>query len=252
MEVAMNWKAYNSLAWTTHILASPNEYESEVMVFIDAIKKYAVFTPMTMLHLGCGAGGHDFHFKRYFRVTGIDISEGMLEIAKHLNPEAHYIRGDMRSIDLDQKFDVVIIPESIMYMTSLCDLKMAIKTAVNHLQPKGILLLVTHTKEEYRDNNFAYTGTSGDIHITLFENNHLIDENLYEATLIYLIRMGSKIKIESEVHVIGVFSHQIWADLFMQFGLTVNEIRLDHQYDQFLLEDSEYKLTTFIGVKPDG
>jgi SAM-dependent methyltransferase len=237
----MYWKAYNDLAWTDHILASPEEYEKEVMLFSNAIKQHTASAPRTMLHLGCGAGGHDFYFKKFFDLTGVDISEGMLEIATQLNPEVNYLRGDMRSLDLGQKYDVVIIPESIMYMTSPGDLEKAFSTAVGHLQPQGVLLVVTHTQEEYADNNFAYSGHSDGIHV--------IDENHYEATLVYLIRQDGKLEIESEVHTLGIFSRQTWLDLFSRHGLIVSEARLDHQYDQYLLDDGEYKLTTFIGVK---
>lgn len=46
-----------------------------------------------MLHLGCGAGGHDFHFNQHFAVTGVDLSDGMLELAKKRNPEVFCVSG---------------------------------------------------------------------------------------------------------------------------------------------------------------
>ncbi|MDO9574639.1 MAG: class I SAM-dependent methyltransferase, partial [Candidatus Contubernalis sp.] len=78
----MNWMAYNELAWTDDILAPPETYKEEALIYVEAIKSRIYAQTVTMLHLGCGAGGHDFHFKEHFTVTGVDISEGMLALAK--------------------------------------------------------------------------------------------------------------------------------------------------------------------------
>jgi hypothetical protein len=56
------------------------------------------------------------------------------------------------------------------------------------MKPMGILLVVAHTKEEFRNNNFAYTGEDENIHITVLENNHIISDSTYDSTLVYLIR----------------------------------------------------------------
>lgn len=66
----MDWKAYNELAWTDTILAPPENYQEEASFYIKILKKNMSKHPATMLHLGCGAGGHDFHFKKHFKLTG--------------------------------------------------------------------------------------------------------------------------------------------------------------------------------------
>ena len=69
------WLAYNELAWIDHIIAPPDEYAEETELLINAIKEHSVNEVKTLLHLGCGAGGNDYIFKRYYQVTGVDISE---------------------------------------------------------------------------------------------------------------------------------------------------------------------------------
>ena len=135
------WRAYSDLAWTEHIIAPPDDYAEETEPIISAIKEYSLNEVRTLLHLGCGAGGNDYIFKKYYQVTGIDISEEMLEIARSLNPEAIYHLGDMRTIELDELFDAVVVPESIDYMRTESDLYRAIITAQKHLKPGGISLL---------------------------------------------------------------------------------------------------------------
>jgi 2-polyprenyl-3-methyl-5-hydroxy-6-metoxy-1,4-benzoquinol methylase len=137
-------------------IAVKNGEETEL--FVNAVKEGSKIETKTLLHLGCGAGGHDFTFKKHFMVTGIDISEEMLEIAKEVNPEIDYICDDMRTVNLKESFDAVAVPDSIMHMITLEDIKKTVTTASQHLKPGGVLLIVAHIKEEFRDNNFVYTG----------------------------------------------------------------------------------------------
>lgn len=204
---------------------------------------------INMLHLGCGAGGHDFHFKRHFLVTGVDISDGMLDLAKEKNPEATYVKGDMRTIDLVKKFDVVAIPDSIMYMTTLQDLQKAIKNAACHLRTGGILLVVAHMKEGFKENNFAYSGEKDNINVTVFENNYIVDDSTYEAVFVCLIRNHGELRVYHEVHTLGLFSYSQWMAIFEGCQLKVDEINMDHLYDQYLLEKGTYKLKLFLGTK---
>ncbi|MGM0652611.1 MAG: class I SAM-dependent DNA methyltransferase [Bacillota bacterium] len=245
----MSWKAYNELAWIEGILAPPEKHEEEALTYVEAIKKRIPDRTINMLHLGCGAGGHDFHFKRYFSVTGVDISDGMLDLAKGKNPEITYTKGDMRTVDLGRKFDVVAIPDSIMYMTTLQDLEKAIKNAACHLKTGGILLVVAHMKEDFRANNFSYTGEKGSIHVTVFENNYIVDGSTYEAVFVCLIRDHGELRVCHEVHTLGLFSYSQWMAIFEECQLKIDQINMEHLYDQYLLEKGAYKLRLIFGNK---
>lgn len=244
----MNWIAYNQLAWTDTILARPEDIEEEATTYVNLIKPHLSAASPTMLHLGCGAGGHDFHFKQHFSVIGLDLSEGMLEIARNRNPEIQYLLGDMRTFQLGRKFDVVAIPDSIMYMTSLMDLSAALSSAAAHLKRDGVLLVVAHTKEDFRNNNFAYTGETHNTHITVLENNHIVSDTAYEATIVYLIRQDGRLEIHHEVHTLGLFSYDEWMRIFNGLNFKVEQMDLDHLYDKNLLEDGAYKLKVFVGT----
>ncbi len=244
----MNWMAYNELAWTDDILAPPETYEEEALFYVEAIKSRISAQNVTILHLGCGAGGHDFHFKEHFSVTGVDISEGMLALAKKRNPEVTYVTGDMRTIDLNRIFDVVVVPDSISYMATLEDLKKTIMNAARHLKSGGILLVVAHMKEDFKENSFTYSGKKENTHITVFENNHVVSESTYEAAIIYLIRQDGELIIHHEVHTLGLFSYDHWMAIFEECQLKIDKMNMDHLYDQYLFEDGEYKLKMFIGT----
>lgn len=249
--MASSWISYNDLAWTEDLLANPAEYENEVKVYVDLINQISSDPPRTLLHLGSGAGGHDFIFKRHFKVTGVDLSLGMLNKARIANPDIEYLEGDMRTLRLNRLFDAVVIPDSIDYMASLEDLRLAVETAALHLKPGGVLLIVAKTEESFRDNNFSYTGQNNDVHVTLFENNHInpLRPNSYEATFVYLIREKGELSIHTEHQVLGLFSQAIWEKLFEDAQLSLHTSNLDGIYDQYLLEQGAYPLTVFVAQK---
>ena len=249
---ANGWLSYGDLAWTESIITSPGDYAEETDFYVDIIKENAEIETKTLLHLGCGAGGNDYTFKKHFKVTGVDICDGMLGIARKINPEVAYLHGDMRRIELKKRFDAVAIPDSIDYMATLPDLEIAIGTACKHLKPGGVLLIVAKPRELFRENNFCYTGAKGNLEITIFENNYIpkTDPATYEATFIYLIRREGKLSIHTDRHTLGLFSHTEWLSLLKGAGLEVTQIRLDGTYDRWILGEGEYPMQVFLGIRP--
>ena len=249
--MASTWFSYNDLAWTEDWLASPEEYKDEVMVYIDLIKSKSMNPPITLLHLGCGAGGHDTFFKHHFTITGVDLSNGMIEIARKRHPDIEYIEGDMKSFQLNSQFDVVVIPDSIDYMVSEDDLSQAITNAVFHLKIGGILLVVAKTEETFQNNNFAYTAEKEDVNVTLLENNYIntFKPNTYEATFMYLIRKQGQLSIHTENQILGLFPQATWENIFNKAGLEMQSTALSGVYEKYILDKGEYPLTIFIGKK---
>jgi ubiquinone/menaquinone biosynthesis C-methylase UbiE len=247
-----NWKAYSDLAWTESLVYPPAEDLKEIEFFTKLIKKNSGINTETLLHVGCGSGIYDFSFKKHFKVTGVDISEKMLEIAVKRNPEVDYHHGDMRTIELGKQFDAVILPESIGYMTTIEDLKKAIVTANKHLKPGGVLLICANIKETFKSNNFVYTGKHGDIEITIFENNYLPSDNdsIYEATIVYLIRNKGKLETYTDIHILGLFDKETWCSLLREERFEIKETKEEHFYDEYMLEEGEYTSHVFICIKP--
>lgn len=245
------WIAYNDLAWTEEWIADPADYEDLAGIYVSLIKKHAETEPRSLLHLGSGAGGLDRVFKRHFTVTGVDVSPGMLAIARAAHPDIEYIEGDMRTLRLGRHYDAVAIPDSIDYMTSPDDLHRAINTAALHVKPGGIVLVTGKTAETFQNNNFAYTGEKDGIHITVLENNYIntLKPTTYEATLVYLIRREGELTIHTDRHVLGLFPQVIWEQVFRDNGLRLHQSTLDGVYDKYLLADGVYPMQVFTGKK---
>jgi len=83
------------------------------------LKKYKV---KTVLDLTCGTGSQVFHLlKRGFKVTGSDISKGMLKIAKRKAKqekiEIKFLHGDMRTINVGNFDAAITIFNAIGHLT---------------------------------------------------------------------------------------------------------------------------------------
>ncbi|GAK57949.1 methyltransferase type 11 [Candidatus Vecturithrix granuli] len=83
-------RLYHDLAWIWPIMSPPEEYVQETEWISRIIRQYAEIGVKTILHLGCGGGHIDLTLKKHFQVTGVDLSDEMLALARVLNPEVTY------------------------------------------------------------------------------------------------------------------------------------------------------------------
>ena len=137
-------------------------------------------------------------------------------------------------------------------MKTKTDLQRLIRNANKHLNPGGVLFIVAHPKETFKENNFVYTGKKGDIEIIVFENNYIPPENdsIYEATIIYLIRNKGKLETHIEIHTLGLFDKETWFSLLEEENFRIKEEKDQHFYDRYMLEEGEYPLHIFVCIKP--
>jgi SAM-dependent methyltransferase len=129
------------------LLYRDKNYASEVD-YIAALIERERPGSKTLLDLGCGTGRHDFLLAdRGYQVTGVDLSEEMLKVANAGVAERagraspRFAQGDVRSVRLGQRFDVVVSLFHVMsYQTSNADLLAAFRTLREHCAPGGLVL----------------------------------------------------------------------------------------------------------------
>ena len=243
-------RLYGDLVWVWPIMSPPEDYVEEGRKLSELIKERSQTGAKTLLHLGCGGGHNDHTLKEYFEVTGIDISQAMLELARRLNPEVEYHQGDMRSVRLNKTFDAVAGLDSLAYMTSQEELRGVFETAYIHLKPGGVFLaLPEFTRERYQQNwTHSSSHSSGDTSVTYMENYYDPDPGgtVIEATFVYLIRRGGELEIETDHHLCGIFSIETWERLLTETGFEVERTQLKLTNDRGEKED--YPL--FVCIKP--
>lgn len=100
----------------------------------------------TVLELACGTGSILKQLQPHYEVTGVDLSEEMLEIAKKKGPGVRLFQGDMRTVDLGEQFDAVLcVYDSINHLVRFRDWEAVFRRAHNHLVEGGIFLFDINT-----------------------------------------------------------------------------------------------------------
>ena len=241
-------RLYHDLTWIWPVLSPPEDYIEETEFFSRTIKERAETEVRTLLHLGCGGGRNDHTFQKHFHVTGVDISDEMLGLAKELNPGTEYTRGDMRSLHLGKTFDSVVALDSVNYMKTEKEMSQLFQTAYTHLNPGGIFLTFAEENvERFKQNRtLSSTHIRGDTQITFIENSYDPNPNdsHFEMTFIFLIRKKGVLEIQTDSHIWGLFKIDTWRRLIKTAGFEVNVTPFAHST---FLED-EY-LPMFVCLK---
>ena len=126
-----------------NLLYKDKDYQSEVDYIEGLIREYASGSTIEMLDLGCGTGRHDELFvQKGYKVTGVDLSEQMIAIAKSSRGQnMQYIVDDVRTVLLDKQFDVLVsLFHVASYQTTNNDFEQYLQTAYTHLKPGGIFI----------------------------------------------------------------------------------------------------------------
>jgi SAM-dependent methyltransferase len=224
-------KLYNELAWTWEILVSEEEYPVETNFVRKMIEKHKRAPGNGVLDVGCGAGHHDLFLKGDYEVVGVDGSEKMLELAKRRNPELAYHLGDVRTFQLNRKFDVVMAMDMIQYNPTYSDLEKALRNLSGHLKPGGLLLFyLENIKDKFEQNKTRFKKRKkGNVEIVLIENDYdpNPDDTEFECHLVFLIRKDGRFEIEVDKHRMGLFELRRILDILKKLNFKTVLYELD-------------------------
>ena len=224
-------RLYSDLAWTWPIISPPSHYEEEACQFWNFLRATASGPVREVLHLGCGGGHVDSRLKRHVRITGVDLSPSMLRLARRLNPEATYRRGDMRNARLGRVFDGALISDAVAYMQTPRDLERAFLTAFQHLRPGGsFVTYAEHVRGRIEPNDTkVIRGRRGTDEVVFIENLYDPNRNdtTLEATFLYVIRRSGRLRIETDRHVLGLFPVATWRRALRKAGFEVRHAGRD-------------------------
>jgi SAM-dependent methyltransferase len=146
-------KVFGAYAKYYNLLYNDKDYAGEAQYVHELIQKHASGA-RSILDLGCGTGRHDFELAKFgYEITGVDMSEKMLATARsrlstidpHFSTDVrfslNFLPGDIRTVRLNQIFDVVVSLFHVMsYQITNEDLQAAFATARTHLKPGGLFI----------------------------------------------------------------------------------------------------------------
>lgn len=105
------------------------------------------FQPQSLLDLACGSGIFAAHMAaKGLRVTGLDISPMMLEIAREQSSSVNWVEGDMSRLKLAERFDcVTCFFDSLNYLLHAEELARTFQAVSAHLNPGGYFIFDMNT-----------------------------------------------------------------------------------------------------------
>jgi SAM-dependent methyltransferase len=242
-------RLYDDLASWWPILSEPAHYAGEAARHRKALVAACERRPKHVLELGSGGGNNALHLKRSFRMTLVDLSEGMLAVSRKLNPDCEHVQGDMRRVRLGRQFDAVFVHDAIGYMATEKDLAAAIRTAYAHCAPGGAAIFVPDYVRETFKPSTQHGGHDGrgkrGLRYLMWTWDPDPRDTTYLLDFAYLLRHpDGSVTSERDRHTIGLFSKATWRRLLSEAGFRVKTL-LDPEPD---LEPSAR--VVFVGKKP--
>lgn len=138
-----------------------------------------------VLDAGCGTGRDTALLsEKGFLVTGIDISKGLLNVARKSFPELTFIEGDLRNLPfIEANFDGIWAHASLVHFESLFDVKKTLAEFYRVLKTDGILHVLVKSK---MGNNKTEIASDGRFFQYFSENEikDLLEETGFKLELI--------------------------------------------------------------------
>lgn len=223
---------YTELAPWFHLLTAPEEYEEEAGICRQHLVAACARPPQHVLELGSGGGNNASHMKAHFKMTLVDLSDGMLELSRTINPEIEHVQGDMRTVRLGGQFDAVFVHDAIVYMTTEDDLRAAIATAYVHCAPGGAALFAPdYIRETFRPgtDHGGHDADGRSMRYLEWVRDPDPNDDTYEVDYaLILMEDGRPTRVAHDHHVEGLFSRGVWLRLLTEAGFEPREIPFEH------------------------
>lgn len=97
--------------------------------------------PATVLDAGCGTGRVAIELaRRGVEVVGVDVDASMVDTARRLAPDLTWIVTDLGELDLDRRFDVVVMAGNVPLFTPPKAHAALVAGCARHTAPGGALV----------------------------------------------------------------------------------------------------------------
>jgi ubiquinone/menaquinone biosynthesis C-methylase UbiE len=228
---------------------SKKKYDEEV-AFIKSVANNV--KGRRLLDMACGTGTHAKKLADSgFDVTGIDISQEMLNIAKAKAKSSKFLKGSMQSFKSKAKFDILTCLFTAMnYNKNSSELERTIRNFYNLLNKGGVLIFdlgLVKGQEKKKSGAFIDTYSEKDLQIARISQWNPSDEDakVYDANFLMFIKEKGKFDFEIDEHKLGIFSIADVKQIMIKVGFSVNV------YDNFSLKKyaKKSKRPVFVGIK---
>jgi trans-aconitate methyltransferase len=176
--------------------------------------------------VACGTGLEDHYLKKTFQVTGIDLHEGMLEIARQRNPDITYLTGDMRTFRLKSRFNIITCFDAMCYLKNYTELRRTLGNFKRHLVRGGLLIFYldpVFLEEHHKQNTIVINKKrKKGICLTLIEIYRRRGRTI-EGNTAYIIQDTRETRLETDsFETLGFFNVKRIAQMLQSLGFRVH------------------------------
>jgi SAM-dependent methyltransferase len=199
---------YKKYAKYYDLIYASKGYDEETKFIKEMIRKHSI-KGRELLEVGCGTGNHAVILQKSgFRITGIDLNEEMLSVARKKTNKIKFAQGDMRSFRLNKKFDILLcLFSTIHYNQSTDELKKTLQNFHSHLRKGGLLIFDMGFNEERWDEKKGRTledYRGKDMDLVRFDKSTREGKfGLFHMA--YILFKDNKFNFGSEVHKLRIF-----------------------------------------------
>jgi trans-aconitate methyltransferase len=212
-------------AYYDALYVKDEEYRPEAARVKELLTRHGVPAQGDLLVLACGTGGHIPYFRDDYRVSGLDLSEDMLALAREKFPDIRFYSGNLIDFSLDASFDAMVcLYGSIGFVKTVDNLRAAMKRIAAHLRPQGVALITPwSTQEEFHDLIVADASDQPGLKIARMEQVRLKEPKIVEVNFHHLIGTDQGVTYHRQSMEIGLFSRDEYRSAMTGAGLTVVE-----------------------------
>ncbi|MBW9159230.1 class I SAM-dependent DNA methyltransferase [Clostridium tagluense] len=189
----------------------------------------------SILDVACGTGILASElYSRNFEVSGIDISEDMINVARKNTKGIDFQVADISDFTFDKRFQMITCAfDSINYLT--CDVKMekTLRNILLHLDDNGVFIFDINTPTLYEERHFGIIDRSFDEikfkQILEYDKEHKIGKTIFDFD-----------NNESETHIQKAYSVDEMDKFLLKSGFEIM-----NRYKDFKLspiDDKAYKI----------
>ncbi|HLC88975.1 MAG TPA: class I SAM-dependent methyltransferase [Candidatus Nanoarchaeia archaeon] len=239
---------YNQLAKYTDLLYSSKDYQKEVDFILRRIKE-SNLSGKILTDVACGSGNHAKIFQKYgYQVYGVDLNQGMLNLARKNVPKIKLYRQDLRKLDLKIKADVILCMfNSINYNFSYSQLKSTLKLFHRHLNRRGMVVFDTMFTEDNWVEGYFGAEQFRFLKLDLSRiSKSSSKNNIGTVDQTYVIFDHGKKKIFENVNQLFIFDKNKIKKLMEEVGFRT---KLYNNFSDGGEKISDFPVTVFVGIK---
>lgn len=186
-----------------------------------------------VLDLGCGTGGSLLWLlagRQGFTVTGVDSSTTMLKTLqvalKEREMASMLLHQDIRALDVQENYDMVLALDVINELDSLKDLEMVFRNVAAHMNPRNFFVFDLHTIS-----GLAQMGASGDRLIQNTDDLTAVlssafdyERQVYSGDYVVFQRAGTQWVRDAATRLLRAYPIQAVATLLRRSGFEIKEV----------------------------